>query len=315
MASKPHPAIVIVGPTASGKTELAEKLASLFDGEIVTCDAYQVYRGMDIGTAKATIEARGRTAHHLLDLRDPGDDFSAGDYQRLGREVLQEIRGRSRLPLIVGGTGLYLRALLEGLFEGPGRSEEIRDRLRRAVERRGAPSLHRALERADPEIARRIHPSDRSRIVRAYEVYLLTGKTMTWWQEQPRDRLTGFCWLKLGISWPREMLYQRIDARVDAMFALGLVEEVARLIQTFPSGSHAFRAIGYRQVRDFLVGSKSLEEAKEETKRESRRYAKRQLTWFRSDPEIEWLDAVPGTDSLVRTAGERISTFLQCRSN
>ena len=311
MPTNEYPAIVILGPTASGKTELAGNLASMFDGEIITCDAYQVYRGMDVGTAKATAEERAATAHHMLDLREPNEDFSAGDYQRLGREALDGIRGRARLPLIVGGTGLYLRALLDGLFEGPGRSEELRERMRRIADRRGTRSLHHALERVDPESALRIQPADRSRIIRAYEVYLLTGKPMSWWQEQPRDRLTGYRRLKLGISWPRDLLYQRIDARVDAMFACGLVDEVERLLKTFHPDCQAFRAIGYRQVRDFVLGAGGMEEAVEETKRESRRYAKRQLTWFRADREIVWLEASSGGKSLLSDARARIREFLK----
>lgn len=310
MLSSEHPVVVIVGPTGSGKTEIAARLAPLFKGEIVTCDALQVYRGMDVGTAKATEDERRSLTHHMLDLRDPGEDFSAGEYQRLGRAAMEEIRARSRLPVIVGGSGLYLRALLDGFFEGPGRSQELRTRMRRICNHRGASMLHRALGRVDPHAAMRIQPSDSSRIIRAYEVFLLTGKTMSWWQSQPRDRLKGYRWLKLGISWPREVLYQRIDLRVERMFDRGFVEEVKALTQKFPPECHAFKAIGYRQVCEFLLDRKDLEQAKEEMKRESRRYAKRQLTWFRADPEIMWLEAAHGSDSLFEGACEKIAAFL-----
>jgi tRNA dimethylallyltransferase len=310
MSDAATPIIAILGPTGSGKSRLALDLATAFRGEILSCDALQVYRHMNIGTAKSGPEELAQIPHHLLDLREPGEDFSAGDYQRLGREVLEDLRRRHVVPLVVGGTGFYFRALIEGLFIGPGRSEELRARMRRIVARKGSPALHRALMRVDPISAGRIMASDASRIIRAYEVYLLTGKTMAWWQEQPRDEIRGYQCLKLGIRWPREALYHRIDERVDVMFAKGFLQEVQSLMERFEPGSQAFKAIGYREVSSFLSGHSSLQQATEDMKRESRRYAKRQLTWFRRDEAIIWLDAAIGWDTLMKDAFQHVSRFL-----
>jgi tRNA dimethylallyltransferase len=308
--SHKYPVIAVIGPTASGKTALGGSLAERFNGEIVACDALQVYRHMNIGTAKPSAAERGRFPHHMLDLRDPCDDFSAGDYQRLGREALRAARESERLPIVVGGTGFYLRALIDGLFEGPGRSAPLRARLRAIVARRGAQSLHRALGRIDPESAARLAPADAERIIRAYEIYLLSGQTMSRWQSLPKNKLTGFRWLKLGIRWPRLELYRRIDERVVEMFQSGFVEEVRSLMDRFPRDCHAFKAIGYRQIVAHLEERCSREQAIEETQRESRRYAKRQLTWFRADSEILWLDADPGPEALLAHASDLVSRFL-----
>ncbi len=309
MVSAAYPVVAVVGPTGSGKTQLAMALAEQFQGEIVSCDALQVYRFMNIGTAKAGPEVRERIAHHMLDLRDPDEDFSAGDYQRLARQALRLISAKSRIPLVAGGTGFYLRALIEGLFEGPGRSEEIRGRLRKILHRRGARSLHRALRRVDPDSAAHISPADGSRIVRAYEVYLETGKPMSWWQSQPRDSLQGYRWLRLGIAWPRDILYQRINQRVEEMFQKGFVDEVRGLLERFPPGCHAFQAIGYRQIVGYLQGKWSLEHAIGDTQQESRHYAKRQLTWFRADKEVNWLDVSPDWESCVSRASALVAAF------
>ena len=291
MPSIDAPALAVLGPTASGKSRLALTVALRFGGEIVSCDALQVYRHMDIGTAKPTRVDREAVVHHMLDLREPGEDFSAGDYQCLGRQALARIRDRGQVPVVAGGTGFYLRALIDGLFVGPGRSEELRARMRRLLERGGIRRLYHALRRADPGISGRISPADASRIVRAYEIYLMTGKPMSWWQAKPGDRIEGFRWLKLALDWPREILYQRINRRVEEMFNAGLLDEVRRLLENYPRKCHAFKAIGYRQVADHLEGRCSLQEAMESTQQESRRYAKRQLTWFRSLPDLKWLDA------------------------
>ncbi len=308
-----YPAVIIAGPTCSGKSALAQALAIHFNGEIISCDALQVYRGMDIGTAKPTSMERESIPHYMIDLRAPSEDFSAGEYQRLGRESLDAIRKRGQLPLVVGGTGFYLQALLQGLFEGPGRSEPLRERMNRIAGHRGSATLHHALARVDQASAIRISPSDIARIVRAYEIYLLTGKPMSWWQKQRTDRLQDFRWLKLGIAWPRETLYRRIEARVDQMFEMGFVDEVRMLLQHYPDSCHAFKAIGYRQVAEFLRGDSTFAQAIEETKRESRRYAKRQLTWFRRDPEILWLDAARGENDLLPQARQRTHEFLIIR--
>jgi tRNA dimethylallyltransferase len=305
-----YPGIVILGPTASGKSKLGIELALRFRGEIVSCDALQIYRYMDIGTAKVSPVEKEMVRHHMLDLRDPGEDFSAGDYQRLAREVLNEIRSRGNMPFVAGGTGFYLKALIEGLFEGPARSEELRSRMRKIIGRRGARTLHRALRRVDPESANRIPEADSERIIRAYEVRLVSGKPISWWQEQPRDVLTGYRWLKLGIDVPRQLLYQRINRRVEEMFESGLVEETRTLLNSYPRFSQAFKAIGYRQISEYFYGKLSLLHAIEATQMESRRYAKRQLTWFRSDPDILWLDGRLEFDELRRQAEIHITNFL-----
>jgi len=313
MASTDYPAIAVLGPTGSGKSRLGMELALQFQGEIVSCDALQVYRGMDIGTAKASAQERSVLAHHMLDLREPGDDFSAGDYQRLAREALCTIRDRKRIPVVVGGTGLYFRALTEGFFQGPGRSLWLRARMRRIVERGGPKRLHAALRNVDPQAAARIPPADASRIIRAYEVYLVTGKTMSWWQQQPTEVLRGFRWLKLGIAWPREILYQRINRRVDEMFAGGFVEEVRRLQSGYPRHCHSFKAIGYRQIADFLDGKCSLESAVADTRLQSRHYAKRQLTWFRTKEDLVWLEGAPDWEMLKKRSEQLAAGFLDAQ--
>ncbi len=312
MDATDSPAIVILGPTASGKTRLGLALAERFRGEIISCDALQIYRSMDIGTAKATRAERERIPHHMLDQVDPGEVFSAGDYQRLARRSLGTIRDRGRLPFVVGGTGFYLRALIDGFFEGPGRSEELRARMRRIVERRGPACLHRALLRIDPVSASRIPPADAARIIRAYEVYLCTGRPMSWWQNKPREVLVGFRWLKLGISLPRPVLYERINLRVQEMFDSGFVDEVRGLLRLYPRNCQAFKAIGYREIADYLDGRISLPQAIADTQQQSRRYAKRQLTWFRSDPGVAWLDGALDPAHLEAEAARQISLFLIC---
>jgi tRNA dimethylallyltransferase len=306
-----NPGIVILGPTASGKSRLAIALALQFQGEIVSCDALQVYRYMNIGTAKIPPSQQQGIPHHLLDVQEPGQDFSAGDYQRLARAVIREISARSHLPFVVGGTGFYLRALIDGLFDGPARSEELRLRMRSIKARAGLKRLHRALQRIDALSAARIMETDAERIIRAYEVYLLSGKPMTWWQQQPRDSFQGFRWLKIGIDMPRDELYQRINRRVDDMFQNGLLEETQDLMTRHSQTSHAFKAIGYRQAMDHLEGRLTLEQAVEETKKESRHYAKRQLTWFRSDPAIKWLDGRLNPEALQTKAFSLIAEFIR----
>jgi tRNA dimethylallyltransferase len=310
LASKEKPGIIIVGPTASGKSRLAIGLARRFGGEIVSCDALQLYRYMNIGTAKTPPNEREGIRHHMLDVQDPDRDFSAGDYQRMARESLREIEDRANLPFVVGGTGFYLRALIDGLFDGPSRSEEMRARMRRILQRKGSGILHRSLRRVDPNAAARIAETDAERILRAYEVYLVSGKSMSWWQRQPRNALRGYRWLKIGIHVPRERLYRKINQRTEKMFQAGLLEETRELLKKFPRESHAFKAIGYRQAAEYLNCRISLEQAVEEAKKQSRRYAKRQLTWFRSDPDILWLDGELCLDDLQEKAVDLVAQFL-----
>lgn len=305
-----RPGIAIVGPTASGKTRLAIALALRFGGEIISCDALQVYRGMDIGTAKASPGEQRQVRHHLLDIQDPDRDFTAGDYQRIGREIIRRLHEHGVIPFVVGGSGFYLRALIDGLFDGPARDEALRERMRRIIGIKGAPVLHRALHRVDPQSAARVSKNDAERIIRAYEIHLVSGKTMSWWQSQPRDFFTGCRWLRIGVNLPREELYRRIDKRVEEMFQAGFVEEVQRLLKKHDRTAHAFTAIGYRQIVDHLEGRASLEQAISETQKQSRRYAKRQLTWFRAEQNIVWLDGLRPPDEVEREAALRVSEFL-----
>ena len=305
-----YPGIVIVGPTASGKSQLGIQLAKRYNGEIVSCDALQFYRHMDIGTAKVTITERGDVPHHMLDILNPDEEFSAGAYQKAARKTLDEIRCRGCIPFVVGGTGFYLRALLEGLFDGPSRDDALRLRMRKIIERKGPETLHRALQNIDPQSAARIEKTDGDRIIRAYEMHLISGRPISWWQQQPRNTLHGYRWLKIGIDIPRPVLYERIDDRVDTMFREGLLDEVRMLLGQFPKNAPAFKAIGYRQIIDYLDGKISLEHTVEETKKESRRYAKRQMTWFRRDPEIIWIEYKNYSDDLYYATGALIEKFL-----
>ena len=306
-----HHGIIIVGPTASGKSGLGISLAVRFNGEIVSCGALQLYRRMDIGTAKVSRADRERGPHHMLDLLDPTEEFSAGMYQYLARNALNGILERGRIPFVVGGTGFYLKALLDGLFDGPARDETVRERMRKIIDRKGPQILHRALRHVDPLSADRIKDTDGERIIRAYEIYHVSGQSMSWWQAQPRNALLGYRWLKIGIELPRTVLYERINARVEEMFRNGFAEEVRELLSLFPGSSPAFKAIGYRQIVDYFDGKHSLETAMEDMKKESRHYAKRQMTWFHRDPEIHWITDQGEFEDLLGAAEALVETFLK----
>ena len=292
--------VVILGPTASGKTALSLKLAEQFGGEIVSCDSVAVYREFEIGTAKPTKTERQRIRHHLIDVASPLEEFTAGDYSRLARKTIAEIRDRGCLPIIVGGTGLYLRALVEGLFEGPARSEQLRIRLRRRADQRTIEHLHRILSRLDPEAATRIHPNDTPKLIRAIEVCLLAGERLTVMWDKGRDPLTGFRSLRIGLEPDRNALYERINARCAAMFESGLIEETLRLLTAYQAPDAAndsdprpvarpLGSLGYRQVVQHLRGELSADVALLAAQQAHRNYAKRQLTWFRREPEVNWL--------------------------
>ncbi len=287
------PLLAIVGPTASGKSQLALQAAQRWSGEIVNCDSMQLIREMEIGTAKPGPAERSLVPHHLYDRIGPDEFFSAGAYMEEARAACRQIAARARLPIVVGGTGLYLRALLEGVFQGPGKSPRLRRRLQRIAGRKGAAFLHRWLGRRDPASARRIQPSDSVRLVRALEVLLMTGRPIS--ELQPRRRpLEGFAVRKVALNPERRLLYGRIDARVEGMFSGGLLEEVQRLLeQGYSPRCKGFEAIGYRQAVAVLNGRMSLAEAISETAQQTRRYAKRQLTWFRREPDLCWIP-VPG---------------------
>jgi tRNA dimethylallyltransferase len=292
--------VVLLGPTGSGKTALSLTLARRFSGEIVSCDSVAVYRNMEIGTAKPSPAERREIPHHLIDVLPPNLPMTAGDYARLARPVLAEITARRHLPIVTGGTGLYLRALLDGLFAGPHRSEEVRARLRSSAERHGPAWLHRLLRRLDPAAAERIHANDQPKLIRAIEVCLAARQPLTEAWKSGRDPLTGYRILRIGLDPARPDLYARIDARASEMFAHGLIEETRSLIDQYGDEPRAFESLGYRQARAVLSGEITEADAIIATGQAHRNYAKRQLTWFRREPEVRWLPGF-GNDPAIAT--------------
>jgi tRNA dimethylallyltransferase len=293
--------VVVLGPTASGKTALALALARRFGGEIVNCDSVAMYRDFEIGTAKPTRYERAEVPHHLLDYVDPLCDVSAGEYARQARQVVREIAERKHLPIVSGGTGLYLRALLEGLFPGPKRSEELRDRLRQRVEKRGTDYLHRILRRLDSSAAERIHANDVPKVIRAIEVCLASRQPMTELWQQGREPLAGFRILRLGLNPERESLYARINERAAKMFKEGLIAETETLIAKYGAQARPLAALGYKQAVQFLRGELDRESALRAAQQAHRNYAKRQITWFRREPNMHWLTGFGG-DPKVQAA-------------
>lgn len=288
----PVPLIVLVGPTGVGKSSMALAMAERVGGEIIAADSMQVYRGLDIGTAKSSSDERRRVPHHLLDLVEPDQSFTAADYVRLATAAIADIRTRGRLPIMVGGTGLYVRLLFRGLFDGPGETTPFREALYQEAARTGAATLHRRLATIDPEVASTIHSNDLFRIVRALEVETVSGRPISILRaEACRNHIPipGPV-MKFGLERNRQELYQRIEVRVEAMLDQGLLREVQDLLDRgYCETLRPLRAIGYRHMIKHLKGQISLDEAAASLKRDTRRYAKRQLTWFRHEGEIEWL--------------------------
>jgi tRNA dimethylallyltransferase len=278
--------VILLGPTGSGKTALSLALGELFGGEIVSCDSVAVYRGMELGTAKPTTEERARLPHFLIDVAEPDQSFTAGEYSRQARAALREIAGRGRLPIVTGGTGLYLRALTDGLFAGPQRQHELRARLEESRKRHAEGWLHRLLGRLDPHSAARIHCNDTPKLIRAIEVCLAEHKPIS--QMLARNPLIGFRLLRVGLNPPRQALYERLNRRASAMFAAGLIEETRGLLARY-GPMKALDSLGYRQAMAALAGTLSEEAAIEATQQGHRNYAKRQLTWFRREPEVYWI--------------------------
>lgn len=299
-----HPLVVILGPTGSGKTALSLALAERFGGEIVSCDSVAVYRGMELGTAKPSAAERGLVPHHCLDLYDPNEACSAGDYARHAREALAGIASRGKLPIVSGGTGLYLRALLDGLFPSPAPDARLRALLRSRAGTRSAAALHRTLARFDETAAAAIHPNDVAKTIRAIEVSLLARRPMTAQWEAGREALRGFRVLRLGLDPPRAELYERLNRRARSMFDTGLVEETRGLVERFGAGCRPFTSLGYAQAAAVLRGEMSLEVAVAAAQQGHRHYAKRQMTWFRREGElheVKWLGGV-GEDVVQRAA-------------
>jgi tRNA dimethylallyltransferase len=302
----PPPLLVaLLGPTASGKTILSLSLAKHFSGEIVSCDSVAVYRGMEIGAAKPSMAERQQVPHHLIDVADPSQAFTAGDYSRLARTALASISARKKLPIVTGGTGLYLRALIDGLFPAPQRSEEIRERLRTTAAAKGAAWLHRILTRLDPEGARQIHPNDLPKLIRAIEVSLTAGQPMTQAWQAGRNPLQGYQVLRIGLNPDRKALYARIDRRAAAMFENGLVEETRKLAEKYGADARPLTSLGYKQALAEIKGEMTMEQAIASAQQGHRNYAKRQMTWFRREPEVHWLSGF-GDEATVRDEAEQI---------
>ena len=312
MASgQPEPLLVVVlGPTASGKTGLSLALAERFGGEIVNCDSVAMYREFDIGTAKPTSSERTRAPHHLLDTIEPTSHITAGEYARQARQVLEQIKARDHLPIVVGGTGLYLRALLEGLFPGPQRSEELRERLRERVDSRGSNYVHRILRRLDRAAAEKIHANDVPKLIRAIEVCLASREKMTdLWQEHGRDPLRGFRILRLGLDPDRQALYERINRRAQQMFEAGLLEETQRLLEKYGALAGPLSSLGYKQAVQSLRGEITREQALQAAQQAHRNYAKRQMTWFRREPDVHWLHGFGDDAEIQKETAALVSGF------
>jgi tRNA dimethylallyltransferase len=306
--SSDPPLLAIIGPTASGKSALGLFLAKEFDGEIVACDSTQLYRGFDVGTAKPTLAERASVPHHLLDVLDPAEESTAGGYRERALSVLDDLRGRSRLPIFTVGTGLYLRALLEGLADLPLRSEELRERLRASAAEHGPGHLHAMLTRLDAQAARQISSTDEQKLIRAIEICLLARKPLTEIHRVGRTPLTGWRILKIGLQPEREALYDRIHKRTDAMLQAGWLDEVSRLTSSgLSENAKPFHFIGYRELRHHLHGEITLDSARAAIQQSTRQYAKRQLTWFRREKNVQWLTGFGDNDVVQAAARDWLS--------
>jgi tRNA dimethylallyltransferase len=298
--------IIVLGPTASGKSALGIHLAERLGGEILVCDSTQVYRYFDIGTAKVPPAEQRAIPHHLVDLVEPSEIFTAGDFRRRAMEVLDDLRRLGKLPVLTAGTGLYLRVLLEGLAEAPARSEGLRDRLRQRSQTRGAEYLHSLLSRLDPAIAARIARRDTQKVIRALEIRLLAKKPLSEVHAAGQTPLEGFQIVKIGLNPPRSALYWRIHARIEEMVAAGWVEEVRHLLAAgIPPDAKPFQFIGYSQWRAHLEGRMTRAQAVAKIQQATRNFAKRQLTWFRRETEVHWLGGF-GNDRVVETEALRV---------
>ena len=303
--------LAVLGPTASGKSALGLALAERHGGEIINCDSTAVYRGFDIGTDKLPVEARRGVSHHLIDIADPTDVYTAAQFARDAAAVIRDVHGRGRLPVLVGGTGFYYRALTRGLFPGPGADDRLRARLDRVAMRRGPERLHRMLARVDPESAARIMPRDRKRLVRALEVYLATGKPLTAHFAATASAIADCRVTAIALRLPPALTAERVARRVDDQFARGIVDEVRGLLaRGVPPDARPFGGLVYRQVMEMLRGVRGDAETRALIVQENRRYARRQLIWFRKEPNLRWFDG-PGerADTLQRVEAALVETF------
>jgi tRNA dimethylallyltransferase len=308
--------IVLIGPTAVGKTKTSIHLAKTFDAEIISGDSMQIYKGMDIGTAKITEEEMEGVPHHLIDIKNPHESFSAAEFQQLVREKIAEIHSRGKMPMIVGGTGLYIQSVIFDyqFTDSPG-DPEYRTRLEEKVEEKGIATLYDHLQHIDPEAAKNIHPNNTRRVIRALEIFHCTGKTMTGYQESQSDELLYDTAL-IGLTMDREKLYNRINMRVDLMIDEGLIKEVKTIFDLGVRNVQSVQAIGYKEIYEYLDGSISLERAIENLKQNSRRYAKRQLTWFRNKMDVTWFDVTDEThQKIIKEISKFIAGKLELKSN
>lgn len=300
--------LAVVGPTATGKSALALSMAARAGGEVLGCDSTAVYRGFDIGTDKVPAALQRGIPHHLIDIVEPVDVYSAARYGRDAARIVRGVTDRGRLPILAGGTGLYYRALTRGLFEGPGRDDRLRARLERVARGRGRGALHRLLVRRDPASARRIHPSDEKRLIRALEVFLLTGRTLTEHFAETRSPIAGHVLVTVGLRLPFGQLEARIADRVDRQLAGGLLDEIRGLLaRGVPEDAGPFGGLVYRQALEHLRGERDLGATRELMVRENRRYARRQLTWFRKEAEVRWI----GTPGERPAACEAVAELLE----
>ena len=304
------PVIAVIGPTGSGKSDLGLLLAERLGGEIVNYDSVQVYRGFEIGAAKTPTNERRGVPHHLVDVVGPGEDLSAGSYALIARAAIRDIHRRGRLPVLVGGTGFYLRALLDGLSPAPGRCPKLRERLQTMADRRRG-ILHRVLRRYDPAAASRIHANDTPKLIRAIEITFAAGQPVTAVQSGPRQTLVGVPVLKLGLASDRNLLYSRLNERTAWMFRNGLIEESKQLLEMgYMANSKPMQSLGYKQALQFLSGEKTLDEAISECQLRTRQYAKRQVTWFRNERDVVWLPGFGSEEHVQQAALQQISVFL-----
>jgi tRNA dimethylallyltransferase len=283
--------VVVLGPTGSGKSELGLRLAVHFGGEIVNCDSIQVYCGLDIGSAKTPVANRRDIPHHMLDVIGPGEELSAGSYARMARHIIVDAQRRGRVPIVVGGTGFYVRALLDGLSPAPERDAQLRERLQQIARRRPG-FLYRVLRRYDAPAAARIHANDTPKLIRAIEIMLLSGKTATRAQAAPREAFAGVACLKIGLAPDRKALYARLDERAAWMFQNGLIEETRGLMDLgYAHDSKPMQSVGYKQAVQLIRGELSFAAAVAKCQVKTRQYAKRQMTWFRRERDVQWINA------------------------
>jgi tRNA dimethylallyltransferase len=307
-----NPLIVLVGPTASGKTSLALSLAQQFNGEIISCDSVAVYREMEIGTAKPSHEERALVQHHMIDIAWPDEVCTAGDYSRQAREALAGITERGRIPIVAGGTGLYLRALIDGLFPAPVAQPGHRERLRKRAETHGPAYLHRLLTRLDATAAAQIHINDVPKAVRAIEVSLAAKQPLSEQWQKGRDALAGYRILRLGLNPPRTRLYERINQRAAEMFDRGLIDETARLLDRYGYACRPLTSLGYAEATAVLRNELTREQAVTQAQQGHRNYAKRQLTWFRHEPEMHWLIGCGSDEDITLQAKDLVTQHLNC---